>query len=301
MRNPALNFQTIVVATDLTQASSAALDYARLVARTYQARVVLAHVIDPMAYASVAGVPRSVLDQLTAAARIELERISGELLAAGIPSHSEIRQGVVAELLLQVIHQNKADLLILGTKGDAGAGPVALGSIAEELVRRATCPILTVAADVVPSLREAKSMGHVLVPVQRTTASIDVIGAAQSVAARFAGDLILLHVRTDEDISADISPAAVGMSFPVTQPRVPVRCLVRDGEPTVVIPETAEQYGVSLIVMGVNSESRHRATSPHGTVFHVIARAKVPVLLLPPSKPVEVRRSVIYEEEAVVC
>jgi hypothetical protein len=53
--------------------------------------------------------------------------------------------------------------------------------------------------------------------------------------------------------------------------------------------------------MGVNSESRHRATSPHGTVFHVIARAKVPVLLLPPSKPVEVRRSVIYEEEAVVC
>ena len=90
------HFETIVVATDLTHASEPALDYARLIASKNGARVVLAHVIDPLSYANLADVPEKVLQGLNDEARQKIEQLSDELLAAGIPSHSVVRQGVVS-------------------------------------------------------------------------------------------------------------------------------------------------------------------------------------------------------------
>lgn len=272
-------FETIVVATDLTQASDPALDYARLIASKNGARVVLAHVIDPLSYANLADVPEKVLQGLTDEARQKIEQLSNELLSAGIPSHSVVRQGVVADLLLQVAEQYHADLLILGTDRAQGVGQVALGSVVEQVVRRANCAVLAVAADAIqPDVDHSFVGGHLLVPVQRTTASLSVLSTAQAVAAQFAGDIILLHVRTADEIAAQLNPCAQGLSFPMTEPRVAVRCLVRDGEAAEVIAHTATQYRVAMIVLAVNRESRH---GQHGTAFEVIANSRVPVLCVP--------------------
>jgi nucleotide-binding universal stress UspA family protein len=301
MRYPAtIRFQTIVIATDLTEASSPALECGRELAKAYGARVILTHVIDPVEYANLEDAPKAVLKEMTASARAEIEKRKDEFLAAGIPSHSEVRQGLVAQLLLQVIHQYKADLLVLGTKGGQGAGHLALGSIAEELVRQAPCAVLAVASDVVR--RGTLVHGHVLMPMQRSTASIDAIASAKSVAASLGSDLLLLHVRTEEELSAQVDPcAASGMSFPQTEPRVPVRCLVRDGQVAPVIADTAEQYNISLMAMSVNRESRHRALGPHGTAYEVVARVKVPVLLFPPPAEQRAEDAAHQEVEVGTC
>jgi nucleotide-binding universal stress UspA family protein len=281
-----LQLQTIVVATDLTDASNAAMEYARLLAGKTGARVILTHVIDPLSYANLSDVPETVLQSLNKEARHKIEQLSDELLSAGIPSHSVVRQGLVADLLLQVAEQYQADLLVLGTDRAQGAGQVALGSVAEQVVRRANCAVLAVAADAIhPDVEHSFVGGHFLVPVQRTTASLSVLSTAQSLAAQFAGDVILLHVRTEEEIAAQLNPCAQGLSFPVTEPRVSVRCLVRDGEAAAVIEHTALQYRVSMIVMAVNRESRNRA-GLHGTAFEVIAGSRVPVLCVPAAKAV---------------
>ena len=292
MSKPAsLQLQTIVVATDLTQTSVAALDYARLLAFKCGARVILAHVIDPLSYANLADVPPTVMDQLGGEAQKRIDQLSDELLSAGIPSHSVVRQGLVADLLLQVAAQYHADLLVLGTERAEGAGPVALGSVAEQLVRRAACPVLAVAADAVqPDVEHAFIGGHILVPVQRTTASISVLSTAQVLAAQFAGDIILLHVRSEEEIAAQLNPCAQGLSFPMTEPRVSIRCLVRDGDPAAVIANTAKQYRASMIVLTVNRESR-RGHGLHGTAFEVIANSRVPVLCVPAPRGAEVESS----------
>jgi nucleotide-binding universal stress UspA family protein len=241
--------------------------------------VVLAHVIDPLSYANLADVPKKVLKGLNDEARQKIEQLCDELLAAGIPSHSVVRQGVVAELLLQVADQYQADLLVLGTDRAQGAGQVALGSITEQIVRRSNCAVLAVAADALqPDVDHAFVSGHFLVPVQRTTASLSVLSSAQAIAAQFGGDIILLHVRTEEEIAAQVNPCAQGLSFPMTEPRVSVRCLVRDGEPSEVIAHAASQYRAAMIVLAVNRESRH---GQHGTAFEVIAGSRIPVLCVP--------------------
>ena len=139
--------KTIVVATDLEGQAEAALEYARKLAANYGARIVLAHGLDPMEYAAVDGLPGNVVSHLTEQARKVLDKLAGDLLREGIRSHSEVRQGTVAEMLVDVARQYDAGLIVIGTKGMEGAGPVVVGAIAEQLVRLSPCPVLAVAAD----------------------------------------------------------------------------------------------------------------------------------------------------------
>lgn len=280
--------KTIVVATDLSRTSSAALQCARLLASAYGARVVLAHVIDPVSYANLSDVPQQVLEEMTEVAREEMDRLAEEFLSAGIPSNSEVRQGVVTHLLLQVIEQYKADLVVLGTRGAKGVGPVAVGTVAEQLVRLAPCPVMAVAADAVSASAEALAGGEILVPIEVGAASGKAIAAAQSLASHLRRGILLLHARTPAEILADTDPCAAttaNLNSGKTYASVPVRCLVKDGSPSDVIAAVAAESRVSMIVLAVNRESRSKTA--HGTAYEVITRARTPVLFIPPSAMVE--------------
>ena len=113
----ASGLKTIVVATDLSGNSEAALEYARKLAGGYGARIVLAHGLDPVDYAAVDAVPGRVAREMTEQARAALDEMSRDLLREGIHSHSEIRQGAVAEMLVDVARQYQAGLIVIGTKG----------------------------------------------------------------------------------------------------------------------------------------------------------------------------------------
>ena len=86
----ATGLKTIVVATDLNGQSEAALEYARKLATNYEARIVLAHGLDPLEYADVDGVPGQVRSGLTERAREVLDKLAADLLLEGIHSHSEM-------------------------------------------------------------------------------------------------------------------------------------------------------------------------------------------------------------------
>src|SRR5579862_5083197 len=142
----ASGLKTIVVATDLEGRSEAALEYARKLASSYGARIVLAHGSDPLDYAVVDGVPGRVWQKLSEEARTALDEMAADLIREGIHSHSEIRQGAIVQMLIDVARQYEAGLIVIGTEGRQGAGPIAVGALAEELVRKSTCPVLAVAA-----------------------------------------------------------------------------------------------------------------------------------------------------------
>ena len=120
----ATGLKTIVVATDLEGRSEAALEYARKLAAAYGSRIVLAHGLDPVEYAAVDTVPGKILQGLTEQAREALEKLAGDLMREGIHSHSEVRQGAVAQMLVDVAQQYEAGLIVIGTKGIKGAGAV---------------------------------------------------------------------------------------------------------------------------------------------------------------------------------
>jgi nucleotide-binding universal stress UspA family protein len=276
--------KTIVVATDLSHTSSAALQYARLLASAYGARVVLAHVIDPVSYANFTDIPSHLIEEMTGTARGEMSRLADQFLAAGIPSHSEVRQGVVTNLLLQVIEQHKADLVVLGTRGAKGLGPMAVGTVAEQLVRRAPCPVMAVAADVVTTNMAGLGGGAILVPLEQGSDAKKALAIAQSLAKHLASSIILLHARTPEEVSAGVDPCAASakLAAGMVEENIQIGCIVRDGDPSEVITAVAAENAVTMIVLPVNRESRSK--TKHGTAYEVITRARTPVLFVPPAE-----------------
>ena len=282
--------KTIVVATDLQGKSEAALEYARKLAGSYGARIVLAHGLDPLNYAAVDAVPGRLRRGLTEEARAALDSLSATLLSQGIPSHSEVRQGAVAQMLVDVARQYEAGLIVIGTEGMQGAGPVVVGAIAEQLVRLAPCPVFAVAADWNAGEFRPTPGGPILLAMERNEATEAAVSTACSLAEVFRRTLIVVHARGPAEASAFLNPCSTTLEeFGVTPGgRFPVRCIVKDGSPTDAIVEAIAQFHPSILVAGVKRTSG--TPGPHGTAFSLLARSRVPVLCVPPEIAVAARR-----------
>jgi nucleotide-binding universal stress UspA family protein len=284
----ATSSKTIVVATDLSGRSAAALEYARKLAAAYGGRIVLAHGLDPVDYAVVGAVPPRVRKEMSERARMTLDSMAGDLLREGIHSHTEIRQGAVAQMLLDVVRQYEAGLVVIGTEGRDGAGPVLVGTIAEQLVRLAPCPVLAVAADWNAGEFRPTPGGPVLLAIERNEAAQSAVSIAYSLAETFHRTLIVLHARSAAEASASLNPIATTLKeFGVPDgTSVPVHCIVRDGSPGDALVEAIAQFQPSVVVAGVKRVSG--TPGPHGTAFALLARSRVPVLCVPRERVLEI-------------
>lgn len=284
----AIGLKTIVVATDLEGRSDAALEYARKLASGYGARLVLAHGTDPLDYAVVDGVPGRVWKRLSEQARHVLDELSADLLREGIHSHSEIRQGAVVDMLIDVAKQYDAGLIVIGTKGREGAGPIAVGSISEELVRKSNCPVLAVAADWNAGEFRPVPGGPVMLAMDRNDAAQAAVDTAKSLACVFKRTLLVVHARASAEVSAILNPGSTRLEDLGLTPSAdcPVRMIVKDGSPADAVAQAIEQYHPALLVAGVKRKSD--SPGPHGTVFALLAGSRVPVLCVP-AEPVSVR------------
>jgi nucleotide-binding universal stress UspA family protein len=275
--------KTIVVATELNGRSEAALEYARKLATAYGARIVLAHGIDPVEYAAVDEVPGRVLEILPEEARTVLDSLSADLLREGIHSHSEVRQGEVAQMLLDVARQYGAGLIVIGTKGMEGAGSVIVGAIAEQLVRLAPCPVLAVAADWNAGAYRPTPGGPVLLAMESNEAAAAAAATAYSLAQTFERPLLVLHARTAAEAAASLNPCATSNleEFGIySSEKIPVHCMVKDGDPVDATAEGIAENHPCILVAGVKRASG--TPGPHGTAFALLARSRVPVLCVPP-------------------
>jgi len=275
------NMKTIVVATGLDGRSEAALEYARKLASGYGARIVLAYGSDPLDYAVVDGVPGQVLDGMTERARAALDEMAADLLREGIHSHSEIRQGAVVQMLVDIARQYQAGLIVVGTRGREGAGPIAVGAIAEELVRKAPCPVFAVAADWNAGEFRPVPGGPVLLAMERNDATHAAADAACSLAQIFKRTLLVVHARGSAEVSAILNPDTPKLEeFGIKPgPELPVRLIVKDGSPVDAVTQAIEQYKPSILVAGVKRKSD--SPGPHGTAFALLANSRVPVLCVP--------------------
>ena len=277
----ASGLKTIVVATDLEGRSEAALEYARKLASGYGARIILAHGTDPLEYAVVDGVPGGVWQKLSEQARAVLDELSADLLREGIHSHSEIRQGAVVDMLIDVARQYEAGLIVIGTKGRQGAGPIAVGSITEELVRKSKCPVLAVSADWNAGEFRPVPGGPVMLAMEQNDAAGAAVDTARSLARVFKRTLLVVHACGSAEGSAILNPKSAQLEdFGLTpSAELPMRLIVKDGNPAEAIAQAIDQHKPSMLVAGV--KRRSDSPGPHGTVFGLLATSRVPVLCVP--------------------
>ena len=279
----ATGLKTIVVAVNLEGSSGGAMEYARKLAGAYGARLVLVYSADPKEFASVEEVPGSVKNALAPEVAEELERMGAELLREGIHSHSEVRQGMVADMLVAAAKQNEADLIVVGTEGRFGAGPLLVGSLAEELVRKSPMAVLAVASDWNAGPFRPVPGGPVLLALQKDEATGAAIEAARSLAETFERPLLVLHARSAQEATANLNPCMSTLKgFGLDRnPKINLRCIVKDGNPSDAVAQAVSQHHPSILVMGVKRMSE--SGRQHGTAFTLLARSKVPVLCVPPS------------------
>jgi nucleotide-binding universal stress UspA family protein len=132
----------ILVGIDFSEVSDRALDTAGEHARAWGARLHLLHVVPP------------TTDPAPSAG---LERLAGEARDGGRVVVTAVAAGRPAAQIVHYAERHGVDLIVLGTHGRTGVSRALLGSVAEAVVRMASCPVLTVpprrptAAPAVPS------------------------------------------------------------------------------------------------------------------------------------------------------
>jgi nucleotide-binding universal stress UspA family protein/uncharacterized protein (DUF2267 family) len=136
-----LPIRTILHPTDLSDCSRHAGELAANLAKDRDAQLVLLHVIEPSEFESELGVALSDPKALRAAVDGELFELQRSYKS--VRCEQVVAMGAPAAEIVRVAREIKSDLIVLGTHGRTGLGRLLMGSVAEEVIRRAPCPVLT--------------------------------------------------------------------------------------------------------------------------------------------------------------
>ena len=149
-----VTIKSIVVPTDFSEASSHALDYALSLAKTFQAKIYLMHVYEPIVYYSDAPMGMPDLIELEQNVRVVAEQTLQNILEHQIKTREAefgaisvetiLTQGKPFVEIIQTAKEKNADLIVLSTHGRSALEHILLGSVTEKVVRKAHCPVLTV-------------------------------------------------------------------------------------------------------------------------------------------------------------
>jgi nucleotide-binding universal stress UspA family protein len=137
-----LAIKTILHPTDFSERSDLAFRLACSLARDHGARLIILHVAEPPVPPTPSGIPivPAVLD--LDSQREQLQRLRPA--DPKVPVEHRLIVGAAAAEILDVAEASKCDLIVMGTHGRTGLGRLLMGSVAEQVVRKAPCPVLTV-------------------------------------------------------------------------------------------------------------------------------------------------------------
>lgn len=300
-----LPLRRILCATDLSDASRHALEQAAAIASWYHAALTVVHVYHP-AFVPVPGLP-PVAERVPPG---ELERTREEATAwvrraapEQSPADVVLEVGHAADQILARAISIGADVLVIGTHGAGGFQHLLLGSVAEKVLRKATCPVLTVP----PHVRATSNLPfrRVLCAVDFSDWSLSALKLAESFAIESGAALTALHViewpwheppaPALSDLPADQAKAlsefrrylcasATARLEAIVSDTVAQRCgatvRIAHGKPYMEILRTARDEQADLIALGVHGRTRLDLAVFGSTTNQVVRQATCPVLTL---------------------
>ena len=152
----------ILMATDFSDYSNEAMEYAVYLARGFGADLYLLHVFE-LPFFSHTGVSPGVrpeVHQLIMEAKQEaqekLNKLAEEVRHQVAKAHPIFKEGTPFLEILKTAGEVPADLIVLGTHGRTGLAHVLMGSVAERVVRKAACPVFSVRPKVFAAVKEKK-------------------------------------------------------------------------------------------------------------------------------------------------
>ena len=299
----AISVKNVLYATDFSVTSESAFPYATAICRHFGGTLHLAHVLsDTNVLLMTGGVDYvsvgTIYEDAHNEAQEKIQQLATHL--GKIPSRTYLRHGQVWTNLSSIVEENRIDLIVVGTHGRTGLGKLLLGSVAEDILRHAPCPVLTVGPKVQgrAKLPEFQTSGRELVPVELelrhilyatnlTSASLRVASAAIALAEEFEARLTLMHV-IESYANLEDRPGPIETGVEQLQSVVP-RAAALAYAPEIVmefgsawqcIVNTAAEREADLIILGARPADG-TAHLPWSTVHRVVAHATCPVLTVP--------------------
>jgi len=280
--------QNILLATDFSSASDAALEYALAIARRYDARVYVAHVIRPDVYQLVP--PEAMTAAIENAQRYAEQEMANLLISGRLRSVAHqvlLGRGGVWPVLAEMSERHGIDLVVVGTHGRTGIRKLLLGSAAEEIFRMAVTPVLTVGPRVSSHPPREVGLRSILLAVDLTPISERAAAYAISLAQEHQAKLTLLHVVRDAVESTPQNEALLKEYFVRRmQAMVPEEATlwcdpefaVEFGDAADNILRLAGEHEVDLIVLGVRRTATFAGHLPPATAYKIVCQAQCPVL-----------------------
>jgi nucleotide-binding universal stress UspA family protein len=140
----------ILIPVDLSEGSRALIDYAIQLAKPFSSALEVIHAWEPPQYvapdllvASPGWNSQSLEKVAVDAATKELNELVAKVTGASVPIQHRVVVGEATSTILRVAEEGKHDLIIMGTHGRRGLPRLLLGSVAQKIVARAHCPVLT--------------------------------------------------------------------------------------------------------------------------------------------------------------
>ena len=297
---PSIN--RVLCPIDFSEGSTHALEQAAAVASWYNARLIAMYVYSPLVPVPgfpVGHVPEPELQRV----RDEATAFVESVLTARIAVDVLVDVGQPVRSILGRVAGLPADLIVMGTHGASGFERLLLGSVTEKVLRKATCPVLTVAprAHVTSRL----PLARVLCAVDFSEWSIAAVELASSLAQRSGATLQLLHVvewpweEPPPPIFADLPREQAAALFEFrryvatsatsrleslvpagTRDRCAVTTRISHGKPYVEILRVAADDNADLIVLGVHGRRSIDMAMFGSTTNQVVRRATCPVVTL---------------------
>jgi nucleotide-binding universal stress UspA family protein len=290
--------KSIVCATDLSGPSDDAVAQAAAMARAHGAKLTVVNVFT-FAFGGGGGAPMPplppIIDTEAVNKRVDAEvRAQIARVAKGTDAAVEVRidVGPAFGVICEYAESKRADLIVVGSRGATGLRRLALGSVAENVVRHASCPVLVA--------RPSQTTGHVLVATDLSDPSLAAISAADAEAQRRKAKLTVLHCM-------DFPPTMMAMGFAPLVPLPPehpdsrvaqakkaevqVRealarlgvkadVVVDQGSARTAIPSVAEQLPAELVVVGTRGRTGFKRLLLGGVAESVVRHAPCSVLAM---------------------
>ena len=139
-----LGFKRILVATDFSEPSALALEYAHTLARRFDATLVVVHVVeDPFPVGAELESPDIAAYRTTLVERAKRELARAVAAVSDVEVHAEVLIGTAARRIVEAAAQHQADLIVMATRGRGAVASWLTGSVAERVVRASQVPVVT--------------------------------------------------------------------------------------------------------------------------------------------------------------
>lgn len=287
LQRVSVSVKNILFATDFSSVSEKAASYAKALALNFRSNVEIAHVFDPSIVKSYVGAILGMpIKQKQQVSKDSLEQMREDFAASGIEARIALPEGRRPDVaLLNLAKQHQTDLIVAGTHSKWGLERLVLGSTAEDLIRNATCPVLTVG----PHAKQPSDGPLVFRTIVYATDFSAEAAKAAVFALSFAQDsgahLYFCYVSESELLPGEPESfdgpfkAALNRMIPesVYEWCTP-ETVVKHGDAAEAILELAERVNADLIVLGARNASFWLTHVEHGLTPDLLAEATCPVM-----------------------